>query len=129
MLKMLIAVVIGAAATLTADPSTAQPPPEVKVVASRALNTKSARTANGVPIHAVLLGFGVKSDGLDLASHEGHVKLERRVADAAKAACRELGKKYPKSTPTDAQCAKETTDRAMAEVQELEAAAAIKAAK
>ncbi len=38
-------------------------------------------------------------------------------------ACQELGKRYPVSTETDAQCAKAATDKAMAQVHKVEDAA------
>ena len=40
----------------------------------------------------------------------------------AAAACKELGRQYPSSTPEDADCAKKATDKAMVKVNELIAA-------
>jgi len=49
--------------------------------------------------------------------------LERRVKDAAKAACQELGQKYPISTPSNKDCAKAAADKAMVKARDLVARA------
>jgi len=61
---------------------------------------------------------------LDLASHVGALELEKRVHDAAMAACKEIGKQYPNATPSEDACAKAAADKAMVRAHELEAAAA-----
>jgi len=66
---------------------------------------------------------------LDLATQAGAAELEKRVHNAATAACEELGRKYSDATPSDAACAKAAADAAMVKVHELEAAAAKKSAK
>jgi UrcA family protein len=98
---------------------------EVTVQGTRVVNTKTVgRTASGVPIVDVSLSYGVSTAGLDLASHVGAVELEKRVHDAAVAACHEIGKQYPDATPSEEDCAKAATGKAMVRVHELEAAAA-----
>lgn len=100
---------------------------EVTVQGTRILSTKTAgRTASGVPIIDVSLSYGVSTAGLDLASHSGAMELEKRVRDAAMGACKEIGKQYPDATPSDADCAKAATDKAMVKVHALETAAAKK---
>jgi len=54
------------------------------------------------------------------------LELQKRVTDAALAACKEIGRQYPDSTPSEADCAKAATDKAIAKVNELAAAAASK---
>ena len=49
--------------------------------------------------------------------------MQRRVNDAAKAACKEIGHQYPDATPSDAECAKVAADKAMVRVRELLASA------
>jgi len=89
------------------------------------MSTKSAgRTSTGVPILDVSLSYGVSTAGLDLASHVGALELEKRVHDAAMAACKEIGKQYPNATPSEDACAKAAADKAMVRAHELEAAAA-----
>jgi hypothetical protein len=49
--------------------------------------------------------------------------LEKRVKDAAKAACQELGQKYPISTPSDKDCARAAAEKAMVKARDLVAKA------
>jgi UrcA family protein len=65
----------------------------------------------------------VSTAGLDLSSSAGAAALQKRVADAAKAACKELARQYPDSSTTDADCVKNATDKAMVKVNEAVAAA------
>jgi UrcA family protein len=67
----------------------------------------------------ISLSHRVNTADLDLATEVGTVVLEKRVKDAAMAACVELGKKYPFSTPSDADCAKEAAGRAMIKAREF----------
>jgi UrcA family protein len=101
----------------------AQAPPEVTVTTSRSVAATDPHNL-GVPIVKVSLTYNVSTEGLDIASHAGAMQLEKRVSDAATAACKELGKQYPHSTPSDQDCAKAATANAMVKVHELEAAAA-----
>ena len=47
--------------------------------------------------------------------------LEKRVNDAAKALCQEIGKQYPDSSTDDASGAKQALNRAMVQVRALRA--------
>lgn len=103
---------------------------EVTVQASRVVNVKTVgKTASGFPIQDISLSYGVKAQDLDLASYAGVTELKKRVTAAAQAACKELGRQYPDSTPGDSDCAKAATDKAMVRVNELAAAAANKSGK
>ena len=82
-----------------------------------------AATSTGVPIVDVSMSYGVSIADLNLASQYGPIALEKRVHDAAKAACEEIGRKYPQSTPSDEVCTKVATDKAMVKVNELVAEA------
>ncbi len=114
----------GALATLVvAGVALAQTSPEVTVTSTRAVEKTVGRTATGIPIVDVSLSYGVSAKGLDLTSSSGRAEFEKRVSDAAMEACQELGKRYPGSTPSDAQCAKAATDKAMAQVHQVEDAA------
>lgn len=118
------------ASALTSSIAVAQNVEEVTVQGTGILNVKTvAKTASGVPIVDVSLSYGVSTAGLDLASHVGATELEKRVHEAARAACKEISKQYPDATPSEADCAKAAADKAMVRVQELEAAAAKKAGK
>ncbi len=121
-------VAVSAAAALVAGVVLAQGVPEVKVQATRvvasSITAKTVgRSSSGVPIQDVTLSYGVSSEGLDLSTHTGAVAFEQRVKDAAEQACKEIGRQYPNSTPSEAECAKTAADGAMAKVHEAVAAA------
>ncbi|HXW73519.1 MAG TPA: UrcA family protein [Steroidobacteraceae bacterium] len=111
------------ATSIVAVGAFAQNTPEVTVTSTRAVEKAAGRTASGIPIVDVSLTYGVSAAGLDLTSSSGRAELEKRVSDAALEACKELGKRYPGSQPTDTQCAKAATDKAMAQVHQMEDAA------
>jgi UrcA family protein len=120
-------IVATVASALIGGIAIAQNTEEVTVQGTRAVSAKTVgRTASGVPIVDVSLAYGVSTAGLDLASHVGATELEKRVHDAAMAACKEISKQYPDATPSEADCAKAAADKAMVRVHELEAAAAKK---
>jgi UrcA family protein len=102
---------------------------EITVQASRVLSTKAVGrdAATGAPILDVSVSYGIRTDDLDLASHYGPIQLEKRVRDAAMAACKEISRQYPNSSPSDEVCAKTAADKAMVNVHQLVAVAAAKA--
>jgi UrcA family protein len=104
---------------------------EVTVQATRIISTKNVGrdATTGAPILDVSLSYGIKTADLDLASHYGPIQLEKRVRDTALAACQELGRKYPDSTPSDNECAKAAADKAMVRANEMVAAAKASAGK
>jgi len=115
------------AAALVCGAALAQELPEVKVEATRVVATPITaktvgKTASGVPIKEVTLSYGVSSEGLDLSTQTGALALEQRVRTAAAQACREIGRQYPDSTPSEAECAKATANAAMAQVHAAVAA-------
>lgn len=114
------------AALLASGGVYAQTAPEVVVTTHKVVEKSVGRTSTGIPILEVSLSYGVNVADLDPATHRGAYDLEKRVSDAAMDACKELGSRYPGATPSDAECAKAATDKAMAKVHELEAAAAKK---
>ncbi len=109
------------AAVLISGISLAQSAPEEITVQARRITstTVTGRTASGIPIVDVSLSYGVSAEGLDLATNSGATALGDRVKDAAAAACKEIGQKYPDSTPNEAECARDATHRAMVRVNEL----------
>jgi UrcA family protein len=95
----------------------------VTVQASRVMKKDAGRTSSGIPIVDMSLSYGVSTSGLDLVKHADVVELEKRVNDAARAACQELGRQYPDSTPGDAECTRASVSNAMPRVHELVSAA------
>jgi UrcA family protein len=127
MMRILIRGAIGVlAATAFGTVVVADDMGEVTVQASRVVSKTVGRTSTGIPIVDVSLSYGVSAKDLDLASHAGAMELQKRVADAARAACKELSRQYPDSTPNDADCEKTATAKAMVRVNEMLAAAAKK---
>ncbi|MGO9424026.1 MAG: UrcA family protein [Steroidobacteraceae bacterium] len=118
------AVLAAAAFALIGPIAAAQNVEEVTVQGTRVMTTEAAgRTSTGIPLVDVSLSYGVSVADLDLASQYGPIALEKRVRDAALAACKEIGRQYPHSTPSDEDCAKAAADKAMVKVHELVAEA------
>ena len=124
-MKINLKVLTVAAVAFMSSIAVAQNLQEITVQATRILNTKTVgrNPTTGAPILDVSVSYGIKYDDLDLASHYGPIQLEKRVRDAAMAACKEISRQYPDSTPSDNICAKEAADKAMVNVHELVAAA------
>jgi UrcA family protein len=116
---------IGAVASvLVGRIAIAQNVEEVAVQAKRGLTTKVVgRTASGLPLVDISLSHDASAAGLDLTSNAGAAELERRVNDAARAACKEIGRQYPDATPSNAECAKAAAGEAMVKARKLVAAA------
>jgi UrcA family protein len=100
------------------------PMPEVIVEAHRAVSTRIGTHASGIPIHEVSMGYTVTAEGLDISTPIGRQAFEARVSQAAMAACREITRQFHNATPNEAECARQATERAMAQVRQVEDAAA-----
>jgi UrcA family protein len=96
----------------------------VTVTGSRIVKERVGRTPASVPINAISLAYKVSYSDLDLTSSAGKAALEKRVSDAALAACKEISRLHPEAKPDDAACAKAAVDEAMVKVREVIAAAA-----
>lgn len=122
---------IAAASALISGAVIAQNLEEITIQATRNMSVKSDvhTPPGGVAVKDISLSYVVNTAGLDLASHADVMTLEKRVRDAALTACKEIGLKYPNSTPNDADCAKTASDKAMVRVNELVAAAGNKSTK
>jgi len=119
-----VTVAAAVASALISGVVIAQNVEEITVQGTRVMNEKNAgQTSTGIPIVDVSLSYGVSYTDLNLASQYGPIALEKRVHDAAKMACAEIGRKYPLSTPSDDVCTKTATEKAMVKVRELVAAA------
>ena len=118
-------VVVAVASASLCSIVAAQSLQEITVQATRILNTKTVErnASTGAPILDVSVSYGIRVTDLDLASHYGPIQLEKRVRDAAMAACKDISRQYPDSTPSDEVCAKAAADKAMVNVRELVAAA------
>ena len=108
------------ACALASSVALAQQLTEVTVQATRMVTTKIlGTTSSGIPIVGVELGYTVSTAGINFVSPASVSELEKRVNDAALAACKELGRQYPDSKPGDAECAKAAADKAMVKVHQI----------
>ena len=97
--------------------------PEVTVESHRVVETTVGKSASGIPVVDVSMGYTVSSKGLDISTAIGARAFEARIKDAATAACQELGQRYPNSSTTDLECTKQATEKALAKARQLEDAA------
>jgi UrcA family protein len=125
--KKLVAALAGALATSFVAGAALAATPEIIVEVTRATKTPVEKSASGVEISNVAVSYRVSTEGLDLATTAGAQELEKRIAASAANACKELSRQYPLlTTPSDAECTKQATDKAMVKAKEMETAAAAK---
>jgi UrcA family protein len=125
MRKMLATVAVGSftafvAASVIAD----ERPQQVRVEASRIVTKQAGQSFDGVPITDISLSYEVSLDDLNLASTAGMSAAEKRINNAAEAACKEISRDRPNATPADATCADKAARAAMIKLREAMAAAA-----
>lgn len=117
-------------AFLASGISVAQQMDAINVSGTRNVDVQVERDTNGTASYKILsLTYGVKIAGLDLTTAAGAAEIEKRVNDAALAACREIGQQYPTSTPGDEQCAKQAVRKSMLKAHQLIDAARTAATK
>lgn len=95
---------------------------EVTVRGPGIQSTEVERSSMGVPVVMFTVSYKVSYEDLDLTTTEGMAELTKRVEDAAKQGCREIGLAYRTAQPSDWVCARHATKEAMDEVQQLVAA-------
>lgn len=85
-------------------------------------STEVDRSSTGVPVVMYTVSYQVSYEDLDLTTAAGMAELNKRVEDAARQGCREIGLAYHFAQPSDWLCTRHATNEAMAEVQQLVAA-------
>lgn len=100
------------------------PMPQVIVETHRMVSTRIGTSSSGIPIREVSMGYTVTAEGLDISTPIGRQAFEARVSHAAMAACQEITRRFRNATPNDAECARQATENAMAQVRQVEDAAA-----
>jgi len=90
----------------------------------RAALTRIGTTSQGVPINEVSMGYTVTAEGLDISTPIGAKAFEARVSHAAMAACQQITSQFHSARPSDEECARQATEKAMAQVRQVEEAAA-----
>ena len=126
--KLVGTVAAAVASALVGSIAVAQDDQGITVQATR-IPTTEFRISGGIPLVNMSLSYTVSASDVDLTSRAGAAELEKRVHDAALAACKEIAKQLPDSTPSVAECAKNAAGKAMVKVHELEAAADKKSAE
>ena len=120
--------VIAIAAAVQSTAARAEEPAiaEAGSVANSDVLTKPvSRASSGVTVVERSLSHPVSAEGLNLTATSDVAELEKRVNDAARAACEEIRRRYPLETTSDAdaECVKDAVDKAMVRVRKLVAAA------
>ncbi|MBS0366750.1 MAG: UrcA family protein [Proteobacteria bacterium] len=116
----LIVVGVALACGVLGTVAVAQPVEEISVQAKRALSTKVVdRSPSGVPIVDITISYGVSTSGIDLTSNTGFGEMEKRVNEAARAACVAISHQYPDASPDEATCTKHAAAKAMVQVRKL----------
>lgn len=100
------------------------PMPHVIVETHRAVSTRIGKSSGGIPIQEVSMGYTVTAEGLDISTPIGARAFEARVSQAALAACQEIGRRFHNARPSEAECARQATEQAMAQVHQVENEAA-----
>jgi UrcA family protein len=130
--KLLLGIGVGVAASMSISRiAVAQEMPEVVISGTRAIVKSPATDSHGFPVVDMSVSIGVSYAGLDLASPAGAAELEKRVGDAARQACKEIGNQAPhrQFRTSESDCAKAAEEKGMVKVHALVAEAGKKPAK
>jgi UrcA family protein len=74
------------------------------------------RSSTGAPIETVTISRVINYRDLDLRTAAGAAELNKRIADAARSACRRLDQLYPVGTPNLEGCTKAAVDETASQV-------------
>jgi UrcA family protein len=118
----LIGIAVAAVSLWVGGIAAAQSVEELTVQGTRVLDVKDGQYA-GVSVRDVSLSYGVNIADINLASQSGPFELEKRIRQAAMAACEQLGRQFPQSSPSDGECTTAAVSKAMVKAHELVAAA------
>lgn len=122
MRKLLQAQAIALLAAFAASGSAVgQDTEEVTVRGPGIQSTEVERSSTGVPVVMFTVSYKVSYEDLDLTTSDGMAELTKRIEDAARQGCREIGLAYRTAQPSDWLCARHATREAMAEVEQLAA--------
>jgi UrcA family protein len=95
---------------------------EVTVRGPGIQTTEVERSSTGVPVVMFTVSYKVAYEDLDLTTTDGMAELTKRIEDAARQGCREIGLAYRTAQPSDWLCTRYATKEAIAEVKQLVAA-------
>ena len=120
--------VIAIAAAVQSTAARAEEPAAAEagsVAKSDVLTKPVSRSSSGVTVVEMSASHPVSAEGLNLNATSDVAELEKRVNDAARAACKEISQRYPLATTSDseAECVNDAVAKAMVRVHKLVAAA------
>ena len=92
---------------------------QITVEASRITTREFGRSSIGAPIEEISLNARASVAGLDLGTTQGLTEARNRVHAAALSACKQLGRLYPLSEPSDRVCASTAETSALVQVRAL----------
>lgn len=95
---------------------------EVTVRGPGIQSTEVERSSTGVAVVMLTVSYKVSYEDLDLTTTDGMAELTKRIEDAAKQGCREIGLAYRTAQPSDWLCARDATKEAIAAVEQRVAA-------
>lgn len=95
---------------------------EVTVRGPGIQSTEVERSSTGVAVVMLTVSYKVSYEDLDLTTTDGMAELTKRIEDAAKEGCREIGLAYRTAQPSDWLCARDATKEAIAAVEQRVAA-------
>jgi len=122
--KMLIITAAAGLAAIAAGSFAAdQKLEKVTVEASGVVKEDAGRTTTGIPIRSYSLSYEVSIDDLDVNSSAGMAAAEKRVNNAALAACKEISREGRNLSPSEEECAKEAARKAIVKLHHDIAAA------
>lgn len=125
-LRLSWAIAIAAAVQSTAARAEQPAVAEAGSGATSDVSTRTvSRASSGVTVVEMSLNHAVSVEGLDLNSTSDIANLEKRINDAAQAACAEISHRYPLAATSDGdgECVKDAVDKAMVRMRKLVAAA------
>jgi UrcA family protein len=115
---------VAAGLAIASAPSFAQQQ-EIIVEAPRIQVARPPSYAGDVPVDVITVSHVVSYSNIDISTSSGAQVLKQRIADAAKAACKDIDTAYPNRRPIagDPPCEKGAIDAAMVKANAAIAAA------
>jgi len=104
---------------IAAAPTFATPLDQITVEAARITTKEVGRSSIGAPYEEIFLNARASMTGLDLSTTQGLAEARNRVHTAALCACKQIGRLYPLSEPSDRVCASTAESSALVQVRAL----------
>lgn len=116
LLQTTVPAILAAGLCLTA-PAFADDLPTITIGAGVMTKANIGTSSSGIPLEEVTITHRVSYADLHLASHAGAAELKKRVAETARAACRQLDQLYPLEAKNARECTRTAIAKASAQVE------------